>query len=92
MNVEEVNAVSMNWEITTLVFDKSYRYHAAGLRLHFALIPLFFWMASPWALLAFMPFYFVLVTKYDDMVFLEGDLEDMYADTDFSKTIGRKEI
>lgn len=85
MNVEKVHDVPMNNEITTLVFDKSYRYHAAGLRLHFALIPIFFWIGSSWALLLVCPFYLVLVANYDDMKFLEKDLEDMYQGTDYQK-------
>ena len=85
MNVEEVNGIPMNWEIVTLVFDKTYQYYAAGMRLHFALILLFFWLASSWALLAVCPLYLLLVANYDDMKFLEGDLEDMYAGTDFQK-------
>ena len=49
MNVEEVHGnTPMNWEITTLVFDKTYQYYATALRLHFVLIPIFFWMASSW--------------------------------------------
>lgn len=49
MNVEEVNqSIPMNWEVTTLVFDKTYQYCAAGMRLHFALIPIFFWIVSSW--------------------------------------------
>jgi hypothetical protein len=87
MNVEEVNSIPMNWEIVTLVFDKSYQLHAAGLRLHFALILMFFWIASSWALLAVTPLYILLVEKYDDMKFLESDLEDMYMDSDFAKEV-----
>lgn len=85
MNVEEVNGIPMNWEIVTLVFDRTYQYHAAGMRLHFALIPMFFWMASSWALLAVCPFYLLLVMNYDDMNFLEPDLEDMYRGTAYEK-------
>ena len=85
MNVEKVNDIPMNPEITTLVFHKTYQYYSAGMRLHFALIPIFFWMASSWALLVFCPFYIVLVENYDNMKFLEGDLEDMYIDSDFAK-------
>ena len=88
MNVEEVNGIPMNWEIVTLVFDKTYRYNAAGMRMHFALIPIFFWLASSWALLAVCPFYLMLVANYDDMKFLEADLEDMYKGTDYEKQNG----
>lgn len=85
MNVEVVHGVPMNMGIPTLVFDKTYQYYAAALRLHFALIPIFFWIASSWALLGVCPFFIILVENYDDMTFLEPDLEDMYRDTEFAK-------
>jgi len=86
MNVEEANGVNMNLMIIERVFHRSWFFHAAGLRLHFAIIPLFAWVISSWALLAISPLYIYLVENYDNLSFLEQDLEDMYKGTSFDKS------
>jgi uncharacterized membrane protein len=85
MNVEEANGVKMNTKIIELVFHKSHLYYAAGLRLYFIIIPLFAWMINSYALIVVTPIYLWLVEDYEDLSFLEGELEKMYIDTNHGK-------
>jgi len=85
MNVKEANGVPINLMIIEKIFHASHFYYASGLRLYYTVIPLFAWVISSWALLAISPLYIYLVENYDNLSFLEQDLEDMYKGTEYAK-------
>ena len=86
MNVEEVNnGIPMNNVVTEKVFHLAHFYYAAGLRMYFVALPLFTWFVSSWVLLFTVPMFLYIVEEYEDMSELEGELEKMYAGTQFAK-------
>ena len=57
----------------------------AGIRLYFAVIPLFAWAISSWALIAVCPIYILFMRGYDNSEFVEDELEKMYKNTSFGR-------
>jgi uncharacterized membrane protein len=93
MNVEEVNnGVPMNNILTEKVFHLAHFYYAAGLRMYFVALPLFCWFVSSWVLLLCTPVFIYIVEEYEDMSFLEAELEKMYAGTQYAKPSMKKAL
>jgi hypothetical protein len=51
----------------------------AALRLYFLVIPLFAWIFSVWALVAVAPLYVYVVYHFEDISFLQDDLDGIMA-------------
>ena len=78
MNVKTVSGTPMSIRVIQKVFHRSYSYYTAGLRMYFVLIPMFAWMLSPWALLIVVPLNLYIVYDYDNLTWVEKDIEAMY--------------
>lgn len=80
MNVKEINGVLMskNFGIIEKVYHKSHFFYSTGVRLYFLLIPAFCWVLSCWLLLAISPVYLHLVTQYDDLGWLQKDIDELF--------------
>jgi uncharacterized membrane protein len=78
MNVKTVNGAALTHRIIQKVFHRSYSFYTAGLRMYFVLIPMFSWMLSPWALLAVVPLNLWIVYDYDNISWVEKDIQAMY--------------
>jgi uncharacterized membrane protein len=78
MNVKHVGSTPMSLRVIEKVFHRSYSFYTAGLRMYFVLIPMFGWMLSPWVLLFVVPFNLFVVYDYDNMRWVEKDIDAMY--------------
>jgi hypothetical protein len=79
MNVKFVDDVPMHLPVIQKVFEKSYAFYTAGLRMYFALIPMFAWLVSSWLLLAATLPHLYLVYSYDNMDFIKKEVTEMYS-------------
>ena len=79
MNVKFVDDVPMHLPVIQRVFEKSYAFYTAGLRMYFALIPMFAWLVSNWLLLSITLPHLYLVYSYDDMGFIKKEVREMYS-------------
>lgn len=77
MNVKNVSGTPMSIRVIQKVFHRSYSYYTAGLRMYFVLIPMFAWMLSEWALLIAVPINLFIVYDYDNLNWVEKDIEAM---------------
>lgn len=78
MNVKTVCNKPLSTRVIQKVFHRSYSYYTAGLRMYFVLIPMFAWMLSAWALLVVVPINLYIVYDYDNLTWVEKDIEEMY--------------
>ena len=80
MNVKEINGVALdkNLGIIDKVYHKSHFFYSSGLRLYFLLIPAFCWVLSCWLMVAITPIYLYLVTQYDDLGWLQDDIDKLF--------------
>lgn len=80
MNVKEINGVLLerNLGIIEKVYHKAHFFYSCGLRLYFLLIPAFCWVLSCWLMLAIAPIYLYLVTQYDDLGWLQHDIDKLF--------------
>lgn len=78
MNVKTVCDTPLSIRVIQKVFHRSYSYYTAGLRMYFVLIPMFAWMLSPWALLFVVPINLYIVYDYDNLTWVEKEIEAMY--------------
>lgn len=60
-------------------------FYFTGIRLYYTVIPLAAWMVSGWLLVAVCPFYLYLAEEYDNAVYVEPHLEDMYRGYKFDR-------
>jgi hypothetical protein len=52
------------------------------MRLYFLLVPLLAWVVSCWALLLAGPLHLYIVYAYDDLTWLQKDIDDMFEPSD----------
>ena len=50
------------------------------MRLYFVVIPVFAWCVTSWLLLPVTPLYLFLVSQYDDLGWLQDDIDQMFKD------------
>lgn len=87
MNVEEdIHGVPLDPKVIDGVFNNSHLYYGAALRLYYAAIPLFCWVVSTWALVAVCPFYIWMMKDYDNNIYLEEELEEMFKNSDLGRS------
>lgn len=79
MNVKFVDDIPMHLPVIQKVFERSYGFYTAGLRMYFALIPMFAWLVSSWLLMAYTLPHLYLVYSYDNMDFIEKEVSEMYS-------------
>jgi hypothetical protein len=79
MNVKFVDDIPMHLPVIQKVFERSYAFYTAGLRMYFALIPMFAWLVSSWLLLGITLPHIYLVYSYDDMTFIKKEVTEMYS-------------
>ena len=80
MNVKYIEGnIPMPLRIIEKVFEKSYDYFVAGLRMYFVLIPMFAWLISSWTLLGITIPHLFLVYSYDNLGWLESEVDEMYS-------------
>lgn len=68
----------MSLRVIEKVFHRSYSFYTAGLRMYFVLIPMFAWMLSSWVLLFVVPVNLYLVGDYDNLRWVEKDINAMF--------------
>lgn len=80
MNVKEVNGVLIERHLKIIeeVYHKSHLFYSCGLRLYFLLIPAFCWVLSCWLMLGITPIYVYLVAQYDDLGWLQKDIDILF--------------
>jgi hypothetical protein len=79
MNVKFVDDIPMHLPIIQKVFERSYAFYTAGLRMYFVLIPMFAWLVTSWLLLAVTLPHLYLVYSYDNMDFIDDEVTEMYS-------------
>jgi hypothetical protein len=79
MNVKFIDDnIPLTLPVIEKVFERSYSYYTAGVRLYLVLIPMFAWLVSSWLLLAITLPHMYLVYDYDNLSWLETEIRDMY--------------
>ena len=68
----------MSLRVIEKVFHRSHSFYAAGIRMYFVLIPMFAWMLSPWVFLFVVPVHLYLVADYDNLKWVEKDINVMF--------------
>lgn len=80
MNVKYLEGqIPLPLTIIEKVFEKSYSYYVAGLRMYFVLVPMFAWLVSSWLLLVITLPHLYIVYRYDNLDWLESEVEEMYS-------------
>lgn len=84
MNVKEINGhvVASQLSLIESVYHKSHFFYATGVRMYFLFIPAFAWLVNCWVMLAVFPIYLFLVRQYDDLSWLQGDIDKLFKKTD----------
>ena len=80
MNVKIVNGHVLKDKLSIIskVYHKSHFFYSTGVRMHFLLIPAFCWVMSCWLMLAISPVYLYLITQYDDLSWLQEDIDQLF--------------
>jgi len=80
MNVKEINGHMLSTQLSVIerVYDKSHFFYSSGVRLFFLMIPAFAWLVSCWVMLVACPLHMFLVNQYDDIQWLQGDIDLLF--------------
>ena len=62
-----------------LIYTFNSFFSRTALRLYFLIIPLFAWIFSVWALVAVAPLYVYVIHHFEDITFLQDDLDGIMA-------------
>lgn len=80
MNVKYIEGnIPMPLSVISQVFEKSYDYYVAGARMYLVLVPMFAWLVSSWCLLVITLPHMYVVYRYDNLDWLETEVEEMYS-------------
>jgi hypothetical protein len=84
MNVKEVNGfqIADQLSLIEMVYHKSHFFFSTGVRLYFLLIPAFSWLISCWVMLILCPLHLFLVHQYDDLTWLQKDIDALFKKDD----------
>jgi len=80
MNVKEVNGYLLSTQLSVIerVYDKSHFFYSSGVRLFFLMIPAFGWLVNCWVMLAICPLHMIVVKQYDDIQWLQKDIDLLF--------------
>lgn len=82
MNCAEINGVEVkkHLQVIVVVYNKAHFFYSTGQRAYFLLIPTFAWLVSAWVMLAVCPLYLFLINQYEDVSWLQPELDKLFKD------------
>lgn len=80
MNCKLVNGYELGNQLSIVeaVYNKSHFFYSTGVRMFFLLIPAFAWLLNCWVMLAMCPVHIYVLHTYDDISWLQKDIDMLF--------------
>lgn len=81
MNVKYINGVEVrkHLRIIEIVYHKAHFFYSTGQRAYFLLIIAFAWLLGCWVMLAVLPLYLFLINQYEDVSWMQPDIDKLFS-------------